>query len=283
MSADEKRNSEEQALHELLCAYVLGEASDEERAKVEAALEASSELRAERERIEATIGLVQTAFPAATAGDEGDVLAQGTAERLLEQARSGAGSAGGNVIQGPWQRLSRSPMLKMVAAILVMTGAYASYRAFDRGANKATFSSALNGNARDMELARFERGLSGSSAPDANGFKGGKEGTARLGQLGYTGRASEPERKGGERQAEDMLARRKESVVDGEVAGVIFEDPAEPAPVDGYRVIVHTGVAEYDYRLDAAGAARLCGEPVASSDLGEDHEDDDVPPEDSTS
>jgi len=49
----------EQGLHEKLCAYILGEASDEVRAEVEKALAESAELREERERIESTIGLVQ--------------------------------------------------------------------------------------------------------------------------------------------------------------------------------------------------------------------------------
>ncbi len=50
-------------LHEMLCAFALGEATEEERFEVEAALERSPELRAELEEIQKTIGLVQVSFP----------------------------------------------------------------------------------------------------------------------------------------------------------------------------------------------------------------------------
>ena len=50
-------NEIEQGLHEKLCAFVLGEASDEVCVEVEKALDGSADLRAERERLEKTIGL----------------------------------------------------------------------------------------------------------------------------------------------------------------------------------------------------------------------------------
>ena len=55
---------ERDPLHEKLCAYLLGEASDAERAEMEAALAQSPALRAERTRLEATIGLVRTTLVA---------------------------------------------------------------------------------------------------------------------------------------------------------------------------------------------------------------------------
>jgi len=58
----------EQGLHEKLCAYLLGEASDEVRAEVEAALAGSAELREEREYLEKTIGLVQETMALVVAG-----------------------------------------------------------------------------------------------------------------------------------------------------------------------------------------------------------------------
>ena len=70
----------EQGLHEKLCAYILGEASDETRAEVEAALAERPELRAERERIEQTIGLVQ----ATMSGSE--ELPPSTAREILAEA-----------------------------------------------------------------------------------------------------------------------------------------------------------------------------------------------------
>ncbi|MCC6406622.1 MAG: von Willebrand factor type A domain-containing protein [Planctomycetes bacterium] len=66
-------------LHQLLCAVVLGEASADERAEVERALETSPELRAERARLEATIGLVQGSL------SDGERLSP-VAERELENA-----------------------------------------------------------------------------------------------------------------------------------------------------------------------------------------------------
>ena len=63
---------------------------------------------------------------------------------------------------------------------------------------------------------------------------------------------------------------------------VHFEQPSEPMPVDGFRVVVDTGEAEFDYRLDANGDARLCGDPVTSkdpADEGEHDEDEELPDE----
>ena len=50
-----------ESLHEALCAFLLGELDGPAAAKVEAALADSAELRDERDRIEATIGLVRSA------------------------------------------------------------------------------------------------------------------------------------------------------------------------------------------------------------------------------
>lgn len=58
----ESAMNEPERMYALLCAYVLGEVDDAERAEIEAALASSPELRAEKARIEGTIGLVQTAL-----------------------------------------------------------------------------------------------------------------------------------------------------------------------------------------------------------------------------
>ncbi|MEM7517845.1 MAG: hypothetical protein AAF368_13095, partial [Planctomycetota bacterium] len=70
--------------HELLCALVLGELPPgNDRDQIEAALAKSPELRAEKERIEGTIGLVAGAF-------DGDAKLSGeAAERLLAAAQAG--------------------------------------------------------------------------------------------------------------------------------------------------------------------------------------------------
>ncbi len=72
----------EQGLHEKLCAYVLGEASDEVRAEVEAALAASEDLRAEKESLERTIGFVQETLGGA------DAEPAISAEKVLADARA---------------------------------------------------------------------------------------------------------------------------------------------------------------------------------------------------
>ena len=54
--------NERDRLTQLLCAYVLGEADDAERAEVEAALAKDASLREERARLEATIGLVKSSL-----------------------------------------------------------------------------------------------------------------------------------------------------------------------------------------------------------------------------
>ncbi len=81
MNQSEERRDE---LYERLCAYVLGELEGAERASLEAELERSPELRAERERIERTIGLVQGAL-----GDDagaGETLSPATTDHLMQKA-----------------------------------------------------------------------------------------------------------------------------------------------------------------------------------------------------
>ncbi len=55
---------------------------------------------------------------------------------------------------------------------------------------------------------------------------------------------------------------------------VQFDEPAEPTPVDGFRIVVSAGEMEFDYRLDAVGAFALCGDPVDASHEGDDHDED---------
>jgi len=78
-------------LHEELCAFLLGELDGPAAAKVEAALADSAELRDERDRIEATIGLVRSAcgVGGACGGDGGESLSPellGTIEQAARPA-----------------------------------------------------------------------------------------------------------------------------------------------------------------------------------------------------
>ncbi|MCY2959900.1 MAG: von Willebrand factor type A domain-containing protein [Planctomycetota bacterium] len=84
----------EQGLHEKLCAYVLGESEGADRAEVERELLRSPELRAERERLESTIGAVRDALaPTETLTPE--------AKEALERAVRPA-----PIAQFPWLRLA---------------------------------------------------------------------------------------------------------------------------------------------------------------------------------
>ncbi len=56
---------------------------------------------------------------------------------------------------------------------------------------------------------------------------------------------------------------------------VHFPEPSDPKPIDGYRVVVDTGEAQFDYRLDEAGISYLCGDPIETSGKEPDEGDDD--------
>lgn len=80
---------EKQRVHELLCAYVFGELEGAERTEIETELAKSPELRAEREKLEATIGLVQNAM-----GEEPEGLSTSAMGSVLAAAgRSATPSA----------------------------------------------------------------------------------------------------------------------------------------------------------------------------------------------
>jgi len=113
-------NEIEQGLHEKLCAFILGEASEEVRAEVEKALEASAELRAERERIEATIGLVQTAMAS------GEALPTDAASEILADARA--------LRRRPWYALPSVRIAAGVAAaaLIGIVGFRSSRKDFER-------------------------------------------------------------------------------------------------------------------------------------------------------
>ena len=61
---------------------------------------------------------------------------------------------------------------------------------------------------------------------------------------------------------------------DQQLGCVHFPEPSNPMPVDGYRVVVDTGEAQFDYRLDDAGISYLCGDPIETSEKDEgDHDE----------
>lgn len=95
--------SEGERLHQLLCATVLGEASEAQRLEVERALATSPQLRAERQRLEATIGLFQDALT------DGERLSP-AAERELAQALARRRSP-------PWYA---RPAFRLAASLVAM-------------------------------------------------------------------------------------------------------------------------------------------------------------------
>jgi Ca-activated chloride channel family protein len=98
-------NEIEQGLHEKLCAYVLGEASEEVRVEIERALEGSEDLRAERVRLEKTIGLVREAMT-------GSESLSASAAEILADARRPRGR--------PWYA---QPSLRIAAGITAVAWA----------------------------------------------------------------------------------------------------------------------------------------------------------------
>jgi len=101
-------------MHELLCAYLLDEVDANERAQVAEALAASSELRAERDRLEQTLGLVTSAYQ----GEE--ALSESAFASVLDQAEASARPARPRFV------LLRPAMMRAAAAVLVVvTGTWA--------------------------------------------------------------------------------------------------------------------------------------------------------------
>ncbi|MBL8858623.1 MAG: von Willebrand factor type A domain-containing protein [Planctomycetes bacterium] len=101
-------NHQEQ--HEQLCAYVLGEGTSEERAAIERELLRSPELRAQKDTLERTIGLVKTAL----AKDES--LSPQAAETVYSAAASSKPGAWQSV---PWMRLAAGLGAVALGAVIV--------------------------------------------------------------------------------------------------------------------------------------------------------------------
>ncbi|HUG36371.1 MAG TPA: hypothetical protein VML54_05440, partial [Candidatus Limnocylindrales bacterium] len=98
----DRGDEEARRMHALLCAVLLGEASEAERAEVERALEASPELCAERERIAATIALV------------GGALKEGAGDSLRPEATAALTAAAGRR-RAP-RRWYASPAFRLAAS-----------------------------------------------------------------------------------------------------------------------------------------------------------------------
>jgi Ca-activated chloride channel family protein len=108
----------QQRLQALVCAYVLGEADEAERAQVEAALEKSPELRAEKARFEATVGVVS------------NVLKERAGEVLSPHSTAQLDSAAVDLGLARRVRPSffSSPLVRIAAGVAIALGGYALYR-----------------------------------------------------------------------------------------------------------------------------------------------------------
>ncbi len=195
----------EQALHEKLCAYVLGELEGAERAEMEREILRSADLRAEKERLEATIGAVRGAL------GEGETLPW-AAHRDLEQAARPS-------------RLARVPWLQLAAGI----GAVGlGWWIFARESERTT-------PARFDQVARFEGGVE-QQAYDGNRreFAPAKADAAVAG--GDLGARGKNERAAGAAPALEIVdSLRSQAEAPAEpaaAAGVAYEVERTPQPKD---------------------------------------------------
>ncbi len=138
MSRDHRRDTGRDEMHQTLCAYVLGELGEQERERVDAALARSEDLRAQREQIEATIGLVRGAYadPA------------GLAPQVVSAIEEGATAApAGPFVTRGWRAAA--------ALLVLLTGAGLAWRAL---------GGAVGDKADEERLARGTAGTSLSSS-----------------------------------------------------------------------------------------------------------------------
>ena len=125
--SDSAPKNEEERLRQLLCAALLGEASAAEQSEVERALSGDPQLRAERARLEATIGLVRSTL------GSGELRAPHMAGRIEALARAKAqaalvsppaSQAASNARRGWWT----TGAFRVAAGAAVILGAYGLVR-----------------------------------------------------------------------------------------------------------------------------------------------------------
>jgi len=229
--------SEEGRVHTMLCAYVLGEASGDERAEVEQLLEGSAELRAERERLEATIGLVRTSL-----GGE-DALPAASASLLTEALAA-----------QQKQRWYRLPAVRLAAAAgvlgLVWVGWQASTREQVAPFNGPMFGDGLAVADAPARVSAPESKLEGGKALQLDG-----EVLRQLESLGYTGGDARASRSGlGEKDASFEKAGN-EAVVAGIERPEVFGDAFEGGAGGGASRPPADGPADFSSRRAAGRSA----------------------------
>ena len=182
------RPEETPELHEILCAYLLGEANADEIRRVEEALAQSEELRAERERLEKTLGVVRGAFPEEALSESAfaDVLAKAEGIQKGEDSAKPEPSSG-----RPPLILLRSNWIKAAAAVMVVgVGAWTLQQA---GSTQVEIAALDTERVREERLQLSEEELVdllgglGYVGGGAGGGAGVVQETESLNALGYSG------------------------------------------------------------------------------------------------
>lgn len=219
--------SNEERLQQMLCAYVLNEASDADRQEVEAALADSEELRAEKARFESTIALVAGVY-------EGE---EKLSEASMAELNLAASNRGGRVLQGPWYGKAS---VRVAAALVFVVGAFGMVKLLDKD----------NETKRDdlVAKAEFEMRREGSSDADDRLKELAKnERVLLLQEDGSSPRQSLADNVPLERRAADIEVKDAQGAVVATTLGkleVVAEAPEPGGSLDLGGVIV-TGL-EYD-------------------------------------
>ncbi|MBK7878492.1 MAG: von Willebrand factor type A domain-containing protein [Planctomycetes bacterium] len=193
-------NATHDRMHELLCAYVLGEATADERAEVERALSSSPELAREKERIEATIGLVQGAM------GKNETLSDARREEVLRAVVPPSAR--------PWWK---ETWVRAAAGILFVSFALGGWSVYEQR-QRAEECAVAQRERTDDSFDRYKtgandaRGFAGEQPKDLDGRIAGLPEEPRKGE-GASGRGRLIDVDKGEdrsrRDAEDALASAK--------------------------------------------------------------------------
>ncbi len=132
-------DSMDDALHERLCAWLMGELSPDEAREMEARVAGSQSLAAERDRIEATLNLVRDAF------EQEPTLSDAAMARVMSAA--GASTAAGNGRLAWFHR----PAWRAAAAVLALVGGVIGILSLEEGSGTSGV---------DLRLARVEESSS---------------------------------------------------------------------------------------------------------------------------
>ncbi len=203
-------------IHALLCAYLFGEVTPEERAEVESALASSSELRAEHARLSATVGLVRGAYQSE------ERLPEEAFARLVDRAIAGRAAP-------PVRRWYARPVLSAAAAVLALAGGVLGLLKLPRS----------GGVPRDELVAKSDGGRSEPRRESS---------TSALSSLGYAG---EPADKSSQTRAAGEVTVPEQAASDE----VVLETQLDDGGRDGeaFTGIVTAPVLEEQVdELDAA-------------------------------